>query len=100
LLVEIPNGRYSCAQRRWFGFIVARQLGDPYAVALVVALVMLSAMKMRLGEICWTHIKGPKLREAIQSERDADQYATALFAKIANECESKYPSMGIREMPD
>ena len=31
-----------------FGFIVARQLGDPYAVAFVVALVMVSAMKMRV----------------------------------------------------
>src|SRR5215470_3428101 len=46
----------SCAQRLLFGFIVARQLGDPYAVALVVALVMVSAMKMRMGEIGWTHI--------------------------------------------
>jgi hypothetical protein len=40
-----------------------------------------------------------KLRETIQSERDAEQYATALFAKIVDECEAKYPSIRIREVP-
>src|SRR5712692_2185565 len=62
---------YSCAQRLSFGFIVALQLGDPYAVVFVVVLVMVSAMKMRVGEICWTHITQESF-EALPGGIEAD----------------------------